>query len=89
MTVKGTIFARMSPDQKQQLVQELQKMGYFVGQFTTSRCIRLICNLVTLFLLQECAEMEPTTVVRLKQPTPESVRYFYNLLLDLKLFHWN
>ena len=34
MTVKGTIFARMSPDQKQQLVQELQKMGYFVGQFT-------------------------------------------------------
>ncbi|EFX85022.1 hypothetical protein DAPPUDRAFT_314488 [Daphnia pulex] len=31
MTVKGTIFARMSPDQKQQLVQELQKMGYFVG----------------------------------------------------------
>ncbi len=30
--VKGTIFARMSPDQKQQLVQALQKTGYFVGK---------------------------------------------------------
>lgn len=29
--VKGTIFARMSPDQKQQLVVALQKTGYFVG----------------------------------------------------------
>jgi len=29
--VKGTIFARMSPDQKQQLVQELQQLGYVVG----------------------------------------------------------
>ena len=29
--VKGTIFARMSPDQKQQLVQELQRLGYYVG----------------------------------------------------------
>jgi cation-transporting ATPase 13A3/4/5 len=30
--VKGTIFARMSPDQKQQLVQELQKLNYVVGE---------------------------------------------------------
>jgi len=29
--VKGTIFARMSPDQKQNLVQELQKLDYVVG----------------------------------------------------------
>lgn len=29
---RGTIFARMSPDQKQQLVEELQSMGYSVGK---------------------------------------------------------
>ncbi|XP_046445093.1 polyamine-transporting ATPase 13A3-like isoform X2 [Daphnia pulex] len=29
--VKGTIFARMSPDQKQQLVQALQQLNYVVG----------------------------------------------------------
>ena len=29
--VKGTIFARMSPDQKQQLIQSLQQLNYFVG----------------------------------------------------------
>ncbi len=30
--VKGTIFARMSPDQKQQLVQALQQLNYVVGK---------------------------------------------------------
>lgn len=29
--VQGTVFARMSPDQKQQLVQTLQELGYVVG----------------------------------------------------------
>lgn len=29
---RGSIFARMSPDQKQQLVQELQSLGYYVGE---------------------------------------------------------
>nr|XP_022902834.1 probable cation-transporting ATPase 13A3 isoform X1 [Onthophagus taurus]XP_022902836.1 probable cation-transporting ATPase 13A3 isoform X1 [Onthophagus taurus] len=28
---RGSVFARMSPDQKQQLVQELQGIGYYVG----------------------------------------------------------
>ncbi|KAL1489432.1 hypothetical protein ABEB36_014327 [Hypothenemus hampei] len=28
---RGTIFARMSPEQKQQLVQELQSLGYYVA----------------------------------------------------------
>ena len=37
--VKGTIFARMSPDQKQQLIQELQKLGYVVGEFYLKICI--------------------------------------------------
>jgi cation-transporting ATPase 13A2 len=32
LTTRGTIFARMSPDQKQQLVQELQALGYYVGK---------------------------------------------------------
>ena len=45
IVVKGTIFARMSPDQKQQLVQELQKMGYFVGQFVEISNCRL-CYLI-------------------------------------------
>ncbi|XP_015595674.1 probable cation-transporting ATPase 13A3 isoform X2 [Cephus cinctus] len=31
ITTRGAIFARMSPDQKQQLVQELQSLGYYVA----------------------------------------------------------
>ncbi|XP_066597773.1 polyamine-transporting ATPase 13A3 isoform X2 [Prorops nasuta] len=31
LTTRGAIFARMSPDQKQQLVQELQLLGYYVA----------------------------------------------------------
>ncbi|KAK8752249.1 hypothetical protein OTU49_012707, partial [Cherax quadricarinatus] len=31
LVVRGAIFARMSPDQKQQLVLELQSLGYYVG----------------------------------------------------------
>lgn len=32
VAVRGTVFARMSPDQKQQLVEHLQAMEYFVGE---------------------------------------------------------
>lgn len=32
-SVSGVIFARMSPDQKQQLVQDLQGLGYCVGKY--------------------------------------------------------
>jgi len=32
VVTRGAIFARMSPDQKQQLVQELQSLGYYVGK---------------------------------------------------------
>lgn len=32
LVTRGTIFARMSPDQKQQLIEELQGMGYCVGE---------------------------------------------------------
>jgi cation-transporting ATPase 13A3/4/5 len=31
IAVRGKVFARMSPDQKQQLVEALQSLGYFVG----------------------------------------------------------
>jgi len=31
LAVRGTVFGRMSPDQKQQLVELLQELGYFVG----------------------------------------------------------
>lgn len=31
IVTRGAIFARMSPDQKQQLVQELQSLGYYVA----------------------------------------------------------
>lgn len=31
MLVKGVIYARMSPDEKQELVTELQNIGYCVG----------------------------------------------------------
>lgn len=30
--ILGNIFARMAPDQKQQLVQDLQGLGYCVGK---------------------------------------------------------
>lgn len=32
LVTRGAIFARMSPDQKQQLVEELQGLGYYVGK---------------------------------------------------------
>jgi cation-transporting ATPase 13A3/4/5 len=32
LVTRGTVFARMSPDQKQQLIQELQALGYYVGE---------------------------------------------------------
>lgn len=32
MLVKGAIFARMTSEQKQQLIQELQHIGYHVGE---------------------------------------------------------
>lgn len=31
LAVRGTVFGRMSPDQKQQLIELLQELGYFVG----------------------------------------------------------
>ena len=31
IAVRGTVFGRMSPDQKQQLIETLQDLGYFVG----------------------------------------------------------
>ncbi|XP_076056753.1 polyamine-transporting ATPase anne boleyn isoform X2 [Oratosquilla oratoria] len=31
MVVRGAVFARMNPDQKQQLIGELQSLGYYVG----------------------------------------------------------
>ncbi|RWS13255.1 cation-transporting ATPase 13A3-like protein [Dinothrombium tinctorium] len=31
VAIKGTVFARMAPDQKQQLVELLQQLGYYVG----------------------------------------------------------
>lgn len=32
LATRGAVFARMSPDHKQQLVQELQALGYYVGE---------------------------------------------------------
>ena len=36
VTVRGTVFARMSPDQKQTLIKHLQGLGYYVGQYQYS-----------------------------------------------------
>lgn len=36
LVVKGTVFARMSPEQKQQLVGHLQELGYYVGMLDDS-----------------------------------------------------
>lgn len=32
LVTRGSVFARMSPEHKQQLVQELQALGYCVGK---------------------------------------------------------
>lgn len=39
---RGVVFARMSSDQKQQLVQELQSLGYYVGEFID--CLIIYAN---------------------------------------------
>lgn len=36
--VKGAVFARMSSDQKQQLVVQLIQLGYFVGLYLLLYC---------------------------------------------------
>jgi magnesium-transporting ATPase (P-type) len=32
IATRGAVFSRMSPDQKQQLIQTLQSLGYYVGE---------------------------------------------------------
>nr|CAD7460755.1 unnamed protein product [Timema tahoe] len=51
VVVKGVVFARMSSDQKQQLVQEFQEMGYYVGR-----------NQSLLQPMLQCVEMVPMIV---------------------------
>ena len=51
--VKGTIFARMSPDQKQQLIQELQHLGYVVGKLSerfVQYCYRICEGFIKIIL---------------------------------------
>lgn len=36
IVVKGVVFARMSGIQKQQLIEELKNLGYYVGEFSTT-----------------------------------------------------
>ena len=54
---KGTIFARMSPDQKAQLVEEYQKMDYIVAMCGdgANDCGALKVNNQALFLCSICA----------------------------------
>ena len=33
LCVRGAVFARMSPEQKQLLVEHLQELGYYVGKY--------------------------------------------------------
>jgi cation-transporting P-type ATPase 13A2 len=33
LALRGAVFARMSPDQKQQLIETLQEVGHFVGMW--------------------------------------------------------
>ena len=40
LVTRGAVFARMSPDQKQQLIQELQGLGYFVGKLTINYIVK-------------------------------------------------
>jgi cation-transporting P-type ATPase 13A2 len=47
VVTRGSVFARMSPDQKQQLVQELQSLGYYVGECWINslplQCFSMVC----------------------------------------------
>lgn len=42
LLVRGTVFARMNPEQKQQLVEHLQAIGYYVGKFVYLCLLNLI-----------------------------------------------
>lgn len=59
---KGTIFARMSGMQKQQLIEELKNLDYHVGMLITV-FIRLIDFLFMYLLFQLCVVMELMTAV--------------------------
>lgn len=54
--VRGTIFARMSSDQKQQLIMELMRLGYYVGtqiklekEYRWKRNVKMIFVIVLLY----------------------------------------
>lgn len=61
LITRGAIFARMSPEQKQQLVEELQGLGYFVGEFIYN--LDLMININNFNYLQPCVVTELMTVV--------------------------
>ena len=49
--VRGTVFARMSPEQKQQLVELLQGLGYFVGAYNMSVTLQFLSRAFINFIL--------------------------------------
>lgn len=57
MLVRGAVFARMSPDQKQLLIQELQALGYYVGEYICSSLFFVLMDLGRL-LIDNVIELE-------------------------------
>lgn len=41
IATRGAVFSRMSPDQKQQLIQSLQALGYYVGKIFANQLIKI------------------------------------------------
>jgi len=46
IVARGAVFARMSPEHKQQLVQELQSIGYCVGKKKLKLSIYLLLDFI-------------------------------------------
>lgn len=41
IATRGAVFSRMSPDQKQQLIQSLQALGYYVGKIFSNQLTKI------------------------------------------------
>lgn len=41
IATRGAVFSRMSPDQKQQLIQSLQALGYYVGKVFANQLTKI------------------------------------------------
>lgn len=82
LVTRGSVFARMSPEQKQQLVQELQALGYCVGMYDPKTSLGTIFKCIS---LQLCVVTALTTAAPSKRRIRESPFQKQNLQWPVRL----